>query len=83
MRLQNPDLLANYMQRKRVTGAQLAREAKVSRQFINRLLKSEATRGCTPEVATAIEVALDLIPGTLFSEGPKPTRNKAKQTVAA
>jgi len=63
--LRDPDQLAQYLAAARVSQAELARQAGVSRQFIHRLLSGKC-RSCTYEVAEAIEITLRVRPGTLF-----------------
>lgn len=72
MRLQNPDLLARYMENANKSQSCLARHAQCSRQFIHMLLTGER-RSCTKQIALLIEESLHLLPGTLFVEEMSPT----------
>lgn len=65
MKLSDPALLAAYMEQREYTGARLGRKAGVTRQFIYQLLNG-SRRKCSDERAKNIEMALGLIPGTLF-----------------
>lgn len=79
MRLRDKDLLRQYMERRNITQARLARHAECSRQFIHMLLKPLSEGGknaCTPKVAERIEEALDLIPGTLFEPKESPSERQ-------
>lgn len=72
MKLARPDLLADYMKAGDFSQARLARYADCSRQFIHMLLSGERTT-CTPRVATLIEEALRVLPGTLFVDPKSPS----------
>jgi transcriptional regulator with XRE-family HTH domain len=66
MKLSDPDLLAAYMAKQNLTGAHLGRKAGITRQFVYQLLGG-SRRKCSEERAANIEMALGLIPGTLFA----------------
>jgi hypothetical protein len=66
MRLRDPKLLRSLMDAQDCSQSNLARQANCSRQFIH-MLTTGARRSCSDEVATAIEGALRLLPGTLFA----------------
>lgn len=78
MKLRDKQLLRDYLERKDMTQARLARYAEVSRQFISQLLSEDdwGKSTCTPAVAKRIEEALDLLPGTLFDPKESPTNRQ-------
>lgn len=83
MKLRDPKLLASYMEAGDFTGARLARYAECSRQFISLLLLGKRTT-CTPAVATRIEEALRVLPGTLFVPSESHSRGfQIKNSAAA
>lgn len=85
MKLTDPALLAGYMAQREITGARLGRKADVSRQFVYQLLGGHRVR-CAPERAARIEVALGLIPGTLFKDDdvePSATQTRTRESTAA
>lgn len=65
MKLEKPELMADYMKAKGFSQARLARYAECSRQFIWALLNGDRNT-CTKAVGDRIEEALSLLPGTLF-----------------
>lgn len=65
MRLRDPKLLRSLMDAQDCSQSNLARQANCSRQFIHMMLNG-TRRSCTDDVATAIESALRLLPGTVF-----------------
>ena len=78
MNITDKDAFAEHLSNADINMAQLGRKAGgVSRQFIWALVKGHKTR-CTPEVASGIERALGLTPGTLFSpDKSEPARKRA------
>lgn len=65
MKLEDPTLMARYMEANKFSQARLARFAGCSRQFIWALLNGTKTT-CSVPVGTRIEEALRVLPGTLF-----------------
>ena len=66
MKLRDPQLLADYMALRDFSQSRLARRAGRSRQFVWQLLNDPAKQTCTDEVASRIEEALSVLPGTIF-----------------
>lgn len=77
MRLADPALLAGYMADRDMTGARLARNAGVTRQFVYQLLSAKR-RSTSAERAASIEKALGLLPGTLFQPTGPAARELAR-----
>lgn len=65
MRLISPDALAQYMAFRGLTVRSLADKARCSHSTIGHL-RSGARKNCRPEIAAAIEKALDAPRGSLF-----------------
>jgi transcriptional regulator with XRE-family HTH domain len=82
MKLRSTKLLADYMEAGDFSQARLARYVDCSRQFISMLAKGER-QTCTPHVATRIEEALRVLPGTLFVESMSTARTQPASTVDA
>lgn len=84
MKLHDPSLLADLMDRRQVNGAQLGRLAGTSRQFIHQLLKGSRT-SCADDTALLIEQALNVGPGALFYDPdvtPLPARRRLARSAA-
>lgn len=75
MKLQNRDLLNQYIDHRGIKQADLARSAEVSRQFISALCTGKKAT-CTPAVADAIEERLGLLKGTLFEAKKSPVERQ-------
>lgn len=79
MKLTNPTLMREYMELRDFSQARLGRYAGCSRQFIHQLLNGDV-KTCTPEIASLIEEALSLLPGTLFMDPKSPVgRNRVNR----
>lgn len=67
MYLLDPELLSDALRTRERSGGWLAGKAGVTRQFIHLMLHGQR-RTCAPEVAQAIESALEFERGSLFTE---------------
>ena len=67
MKLISREGLVNYMEHRGFKQAELARQAGLSPQMINHLVRGERD-GCSPDTARRIERALNAPPNSLFSE---------------
>lgn len=82
MKLHDPDYLQFYLVKRDMSQAQLARRVGIGRNQIWKLLNQP--HSITTARATAIEAALEVAPGTLFTDGdPAPPRRKANISSAA
>lgn len=66
LKLRDVSLLNRYMADRDVTNAWLGRKAGCTRECV-RQLRSGRLAGCQASLATRIEEALSLLPGTLFA----------------
>lgn len=84
MKLHDPDYLQFYLAKRDMTQAQLGRRVGATRHTIWQLLNVHPTPGCSAARAAAIEAALEVPPGTLFTEGPPPPpRRRVKITTSS
>jgi len=72
VRLLNPALLVSHMEAQDFTQSRLAKHAKCTRQFIHMLTAGKRTT-CSDELAERIELALRVLPGTIFVSELSPT----------
>lgn len=77
MTLTDPQMLIDYMAQREINGSRLGLKSGVSRQFIYQL-RLGRRRKCSEDIATRIEGALGLLPGTIFRE-----ENAARPLVGA